>query len=125
MMTVRVGVRSVVSNTIVRSRYRRVTWVALWPGRPVAGFVIEEATEDRGAVEPREAHQSIDPHGYQRSAVPIRKERIVGYGGRGHVNSLAMDAQDPIWQRRWVSDQICQLRLEMGYRLLDWHAQRT
>ena len=42
----------------------------------------EKATEDRRAVEAREAQpvdRTVTTH--QRSAVPIRKERIVGYGG--------------------------------------------
>ena len=58
------------------------------PDRPVAGLVTEEATEDRRAVEAGEAQpvdRSVPAH--QRRAVPIRKQRIVGYRGRAHVSS--------------------------------------
>ncbi len=60
------------------------------PDRPVAGLVIEEATEDRWAVEAGEA-QPVDRTvpAHQRSAVPIREERIVGYGDCAHVSSFA------------------------------------
>ena len=60
------------------------------PDRPVAGLVTEEATEDRRAVEAGEAQPVDRPvPAHQRGAVPIRKERIVGYGGRAHVSSFA------------------------------------
>ena len=59
------------------------------PDRPVASFVAEEATEDRRAVEAGEAQPVDRPvPAYQRSAVSIRKEGIVGYGGRAHVSSF-------------------------------------
>ena len=67
-----------------------------WPGdRPMVCSVDEEATEDRRAVEAREA-QSVDRTvmAHQRSAVPIRKKRRVGYGGRAHVSSWPLDAVD-------------------------------
>ena len=81
--TVPVGVWKVVSKTMVRSRYRRVTCVALGsPDRPVARFVTEKATEKRRAVEAWEAQPVDRPvPAHQRSAVPIRKKRIVGYEG--------------------------------------------
>ena len=59
------------------------------PDRPVAGFLPEEATEDRGAVETWEAKpvdRSVSAH--QRGAVPVREKGIVGYRGRAHVSSL-------------------------------------
>ena len=60
------------------------------PDRPVASFVTEEATEDRRAVEAGEAQPVDRPvPAHQRRAVPIRKERIVGYRGRAHVSSFA------------------------------------
>ena len=70
------------------------------PDRPVASLVTEEATEDRGAVEAGEAQPVDRPvPAHQRRAVPIRKERIVGYRGRAHVSSFARaSAGLGIWQ---------------------------
>ena len=59
------------------------------PDRPVTCFVAQETTEDRGAVEAWEAQPVDRPvPAHQRSAVPIRKEGIVGYGCRAHMSSL-------------------------------------
>ena len=67
------------------------------PDRPVASFVTEKATEDRRAVEAREAQPVDRPApAHQRSAVPIRKERIFGYGGRTHVSSFARTCAGPV-----------------------------
>ena len=66
------------------------------PEEPVPGVLVEEATEGRGAVEPWEAEPVDRPIPTdQRSAVPIRQERIVSYGGRGHVNSFARGCARP------------------------------
>ncbi len=65
-------------------------WRAGGPDRPVASFVAEDAAEDRRAVEAGEAQPVDRPvPAHQRSAVPIRKEPIVGYRGRAHVSSSA------------------------------------
>ena len=68
----------------------------------MAGFVTEEATEDRRAVEAGEAQPVDRPvPAHQRSAVPIREERIVGYGGRAHVSSFARASAGSVsWQLR-------------------------
>ena len=62
------------------------------PDRPVAGLFVEEPSEDRRAVEAGEA-QPVDRAlaAHQRSTVPIRKECVVGYGGRAHMRSFAPD----------------------------------
>ena len=66
--------------------------------RPVAGFVTQEPTEDRRAVETREA-QPVDRAvpAHQRRTVPVRQERIVGYRGRAHVNSFARTSAIDMW----------------------------
>ncbi len=73
--TVPVGVRKVVSNTIVRSRYRRVTWVALvapidqWPASSPRRRPRIEGLSKRG-----KHNQSIDPSRLTSAAL-CRSER--------------------------------------------------
>ena len=65
----------------------------------MARLVTQEAAENRWAVEAREA-QPVDRSvpADKRGAVPIRKERIVGYWDRAHVSSFARtSAGSGVW----------------------------